>query len=147
MAKKRKKRNNSVSPSTPGNAVVRSIKEVNWKIVGKLALYFVLFFGLYQLSIQLCEHNNYTWLYDVVIISYVIATSVLCVTFVILNKGISNDIPTKEQLRDDWDDAKKEKYITDLIAGKKKAKKLLFILIPLIFTLLYEVMYLTFFVK
>ena len=147
MSKKKKKRRSFVPESEAKNAVKKSFAEFNWKLAGKLFLYFVVIFGIYQFCLKLAEIYANRVICDVVVIVYVIATTVLAAVFIIMNRGVSNDIPTKEQLRDTMSDDEKEKFINDLIESRKKAKKLLLILIPLIFTLLFDMLYLLFFIK
>lgn len=147
MAKKKNRKKRSFIPESEAkNAVKKSFAEFNWRLFGKLILSFVIIFSLYQLGLKLGELYNPT-IITVVVVTYVIATTILAVAFIIMNKGVSNDIPTKEQLRDDMSDEEKEKFIADLTESRKKAKKLLLVLIPLIFTLLFDMLYLFFLVK
>ncbi|MBQ4117117.1 MAG: hypothetical protein IJD37_07050 [Clostridia bacterium] len=147
MAKKKhRKRRSFVPESEAKNAVKKSFAEFNWKLFGKLILSFIIIFSLYQLGLKLGELYNPV-IITVVVVTYVIATTVLAAAFIIMNRGISNDIPTKEQLNDNMSDEEKEKFIADLIESRKKAKKILLVLIPLIFTLLFDMLYLFFLVK
>lgn len=147
MAKKKhRKRRSFIPESEAKNAVKKSFAEFNWKLFGKLILSFVIIFGLYQLGLKFGEIYNPV-IITVVVVTYVIATTVLASAFIIMNRGVSNDIPTKEQLNDDMSDEEKEKFIADLIESRKKAKKILLVLIPLIFTLLFDMLYLFFLVK
>ena len=147
MAKKKNRKKRSFIPESEAkNAVKKSFAEFNWRLFGKLILSFVIIFSLYQLGLKLGELYNPT-IITVVVVTYVIATTILAVAFIIMNKGVSNGIPTKEQLRDDMSDEEKEKFIADLTESRKKAKKLLLVLIPLIFTLLFDMLYLFFLVK
>ena len=146
MAKKKhRKRRSFVPESEAKNAVKKSFSEFNWKLFGKLVLSFVIIFSLYQLGLKLGEIYNPT-IITVVVVTYVIATTILAAVFIIMNRGVSNDIPTKEQLNDNMSDEEKEKFIADLTESKRKAKKILLILIPLIFTLLFDMVYLFFLV-
>ncbi len=147
MSKKKKKRRSFIPESEAKNAVKKSFAEFNWRLLGKLLLYFVVIFGLYQLGLKLAEIYNIRLILDIVVTVYIIATAVLAAIFIIMNRGMSNDIPTKEQLRDDMTDKQKEEFIENLLKSRKKAKKLLFVLIPLIFTLLFDMLYLLFLVK
>ena len=145
MAKKKhKKRRSFVPESEAKTALKKSFSEFNWNLFGKLALSFVIIFGLYQLGLKLGELYNQV-IITAVVLTYVIATTILAAAFIIINRGISNDIPTKEQLRDDMSNEEKEKFITDLIESRKKAKKVLLWLIPFLFTLLIDAIVLIFF--
>ena len=144
MAKKKhRKRKSFIPESEAKDALKKSFSEFNWNLLGRLAFYFIIIFGLYQLGLKLGELYN-PIIITAVVVTYVIATTILAAVFIIMNRGVSNDIPTKEQLRDDMSDEEKEKFITDLIESKRKAKKSLLVLIPLIFTLLFDMVYLFF---
>lgn len=147
MAKKRKKRKSFVPESEAKDALKKSFSEFNWKLLGKLGINFVIIYGLFLFGLKMAEIYRLEFLVKVIYIVYISATTVLASVFIFMNRGISNDVPTKEQLRDDWSDEKKEEFIKDLIQSRKKAKKLLLILIPLIFTLLFDTVYLFFLVK
>lgn len=144
--KKHRKRRSFIPESEAKNELKKSFSEFNWKLLGKLILSFVIIFSLYQLGLKLGEIYN-PIIITVVVVSYVIATTILAAAFIIMNKGISNDIPTKEQLSDNMSNEEKEMFISDLIESKRKAKKILLVLIPLIFTLLFDMIYLFFLVK
>lgn len=120
-------------------------KKINKALALKLLLYFVIVFGIYQLLLHLAVWLNEPVIQEITLIVYSSALTVLLVVFVILNKGISNDLPTKEVLPSDWDEEKKESFIESYVKGKQKAKKLLLIIIPLIATLLIDMIYLFYF--
>ncbi len=144
MAKKKNKKKRSFVPESEAkSALKKTFSDFNWKLFGKLVLSFVIIFSLYHFGLKLGEIYTPV-IITVVVVTYVIATSVLAAAFIIMNRGVSNDIPTKEQLRDDMTDEEKEKFIESLIASRKRAKKLLLVLIPLIFTLLFDMLYLLF---
>ena len=150
MAKKKRKKITIVPDSEAKEAVKKSFREMNWKTIIKLVLLFAVSYGFYQFVLQMAEPYGlpiYNKVCAAVVTVYVLAVTVLGVIYIILNKGISNDIPTKDQLRDDWDNKTKEKYIEDLIKSKKKARKLLYFIAPLVFTLLLDMLYLMFFAK
>ena len=121
--------------------------QFNWRLAGKLLLSFAVIFGLYQVLLNIAETNKNPAMQEMVMIIYSVATTVVACIFIVLNRGISNDIPTKEQLRDDWSDEKKLQFIEKYTESKKKAKKWLIVLIPLLFTLLFDTLYLLFMVK
>lgn len=147
MSKKRKKRRSFVPESEAKNAIKKSFREFNWKLAGKLFLSFAVIFSLYHILLKAAVVINNKFLYDFTVIFYIVATCILFAVFVFMNKGLSNDIPTKEQLTDEWTDEQKTKFIEDLKVSRKKAKKVLIILIPFIMTLLFDIVYLLFLVK
>lgn len=110
-----------------------------------LLVCFAVIFGLYQLLLHLAVWLNEPMIQGATLIIYSGALTVLFVIFVILNKGISKDIPTKEVLPDTWEDEKKEKFIESYVIGKQKARKLLLFIIPLVLTLLIDMIYLFYF--
>ena len=144
MSKKKKKRRSFIPESETKSAVKKSLAELNWKLLGKVALYFVIVFAVYKLGLKIADIYNSQGIMTAVVVVYVAVTTVLCGVFIIMNRGMSNDIPTKSQLRDDMSDAEKEKFISDLIESKRKAKKILPILIAFVFTLLIDMLYLLF---
>lgn len=144
MAKKKRKKRSFVPESEAKEAVKKSFREFNWKLLGKLVLIFAAVFGIYQLFLKLAEIYGNRLLADVTVVVYIALTTILLVVFIIINKGVSNDIPTKEQLRDDWTDKQKQEYIDSLIESKKKARPLMLLIIPLVFTLLIDMIYLLF---
>lgn len=62
---------------------------------------------------------------------YYLALPLLIVVFVLLNKGISNDIPTREQLSDSMTDEEKDAFIADVKACRRRSRPLLIPIIPL----------------
>ena len=120
-------------------------KKFNTKLALMLVLCFAVIFGIYQLMINLAVWLNEPMIQEMTLTVYSVALTVLFVIFVILNKGISKDIPTKEVLPDEWSDEKKEKFIEGYVTGKQKARKLLLFIIPLILTLLIDMAYLFYF--
>ncbi len=120
-------------------------KKFNWKLALKLSVYFVIIFSVYQLALKAAVWLNEPIIQEITMIVYSSALTVVAVIFIILNKGVSRDIPTKEVLPQDWDDEKKEIFIDKYIRSKEKAKKLLLVLIPLILTLMIDMVYLFYF--
>ncbi len=110
-----------------------------------LLVSFLVIFGIYQLLLHLAVRLNNPAIQEATLVIYSGALTVLFVIFVILNKGISKDIPTKEVLPDEWDDGKKERFIESYVVGKQKARKLLYIIIPLALTLMIDIAYLFYF--
>lgn len=110
-----------------------------------LVLCFAVVFGIYQLMLKLAVWLNEPVIQEITLSVYSGALTVLLVIFIIMNKGISKDIPTKEVLPDEWDDEKKESFIESYVTGKQKARKLLLIIIPLIVTILIDMIYLFYF--
>ena len=143
--KKRRKRNHSEEKADYG--LKKATKQFNWRLAGRLLLNFTIVFCVYLLALNYAERQRSPMLQEIILAVFYGVTTILACVFVILNRGVSNDIPTKEQLRDDWDDAKKEAFIKKYTESKAKAKKILPWLIPMIFTILFDTIYLLYFVK
>lgn len=76
-----------------------------------------------------------------VIMIYYLALPLLIVAFVLLNKGISNDVPTREQLSDDMSDAEKDAFIEDVKACRRRSRPLLIPIIPLAFIVGFDIIF------
>ena len=61
-----------------------------------------------------------------------IGAAVLFLVFFFVNRGLSNTVPTAAQLPDTWSEDKKADYIEEDIARKAVAKKIMFILAPVL---------------
>ena len=144
---RRAKRKNVTLENDSRNNLKKSFGELNWRLVGKLLLSFTIIFGLYVTLLKVAEINRSFLMQDIVMIVYSSVTTVVFCIFIVLNRGISRDIPTKEQLNQSWSDSQKTEFIEKYVKSKEKAKKWLIILIPLLFTLLFDMMYLVLFVK
>lgn len=143
MAKKQKR--SFIPESEAKTQLKKSLKAFNYKLALKLLISFVIVFSVYQLCIQIAAKTGILLIQDITLALYTGATTVLAAAFIIMNRGVSNDIPTPEQLPRDWTDRRKKEFIENYAASKKKAKKLLIVLIPLLFTLLIDVVYLFYF--
>ena len=141
--KKRKKSDNTKTVS----ALQKSLNTLNWSLIRKLAIRFALVFSVYQLCLKLAVYFETRLIQDITLIVYTSAATVLAVVFIFVNGGLSRDIPTKEQLKDSLTDREKEDIIELVKVRRKKAKKILIYLIPFIFTLLFDMLYLIFFTK
>ncbi len=119
--------------------------KVKWQRFWMLLVSFLVIFGIYQLLLHIAVRLNNPAIQEATLVIYSGALTVLFVIFVILNKGISKDIPTKEVLPDEWDEDKKEKFIESYVVGKQKARKLLYLIVPLALTLMIDIAYLFYF--
>ena len=79
-------------------------------------------------------------------IFYIVTAGLMIVT-VILNGGFNKDIPKPEQLRDSWSDETKQKFINTLVFGKKWAKRLMYLLLPMLIAVMIDIVYLFWFKK
>lgn len=147
MSKKRKKRRSFIPESEAKTALKKSFKEFNWRLAGKIFLLFVIVFSIFQLCMKLAEIYEIFVLQQITVFVYTAVATALGASFIIINGGVSSDIPRKDQLRDDLSDEEKEKIIELVKHRREKAKKLLVYLAPFVFTLLLDTLYLLLFVK
>lgn len=76
-----------------------------------------------------------------VIMIYYLALPLLIVVFVLLNKGISNDIPTREQLSDSMTNEEKDAFIEDVKSCRRRARPLLIPIIPLALIVGFDILF------
>jgi hypothetical protein len=98
-----------------------------------LLLSFLGFFTFYQVGVY-CE-----WLW--VLHAYAISAGVLALVYGFWNRGVFR-IPTPEQLPDTWSKAEKEAFIEGIVSRRKRSSILLYFLIPLILSLVFDMFYL-----
>ena len=142
MAKKKRKRRSIVPESEAKNAVKKSFREFNWKLAGKVFALFVVVFSVYQALLKIGENTGNLAICYWTVIAYVGITTILLGLFIILNRGISNDVPTRDQLKNTMSDEEKDAFIEEIKAVRKRAKKVLVFVIPFILTLLIDAVYL-----
>jgi hypothetical protein len=75
---------------------------------------------------------------DFVFWVYVVITTVLALTYIIYNRGLSRRGVTVEMLPDTMSAAEKEEFIADAERRMKNSKWILALLIPFIFTFLFD---------
>lgn len=73
--------------------------------------------------------------------AYYVFFTVLLAAVILLNGGFTKDIPEPSQLRDSWSDEQKEKFIRRLTAGKKWARRLMYLLVPMMATVMFDLIY------
>jgi len=101
---------------------------------------FILIFALYVFIIR-SQSELALVLYKAFYIVFVI----LLVATIVLNGGFSKDIPEPSQLRDSWTDEQKSKFIRLLTVGKKWAKRLMVVLLPMMAVIIFDIAYLFWF--
>ena len=113
------------------------------KKIGILFLNFVLFYALLRGVIAVGERTGAVWVYYVGTALYGLLAAGLFVAFFVLNGFTFNYIA--EDLPERWSEEKKRDFLEKLPANREKAKKLLFVLLPLIVSLSVSYIELTFF--
>jgi len=104
-----------------------------WKRFAFLCILLVVLMAVYIIGIKFES--------KVMVYIYYASLLVLLVAFVILNRGFDRNSPEMDMLPDSWDDEKKKKYIADDIRRKGIARKLLYLIIPLLFIFAFDILY------
>ena len=104
-----------------------------WKKVGYLFLNFILLFGLLRLIIKFAEVQNSPVLYYVGVSVYFTAAAALAVLYYVWNGfTLQKELPTPDDLPQSWDPARRQAYLVRLANTMEKARRLLYVLFPLI---------------
>lgn len=140
--KKKKRKATASAGLTPGGAVKAQLKAFNWKRALLIAGATVLAFAVYEALIA----SNFLPVGGIPIIMpiYFITVTALITAIVILNSGFSVKPVTPEMLREsDDDDMEELKRICDVLNRRKlKAKKLMLVLLPFLFSIFFDMIYL-----
>lgn len=116
------------------------------KKLGILILNFVLLYGLLRLIIALAERTGMLWIYYAGTILYGSAVVGLFIAFFVLNGFTLNRVEfLPEDLPDRWSEERKTEYLARLPGNRAKAKRLLYVLLPLVITMLISYIELSFF--
>ena len=108
-------------------------KSFPWKKALLLLGLTAVFFTCYQVAI------SFYWGW--VLHAYCIASGLLALAYVLWNRGLFT-IPSPDVLPNDWSEIKKETFIKEQERRKKQSSLLLYILTPLIVSVLFDMIYL-----
>ena len=98
-----------------------------------LFLNFIILYGLLHVIITLGERLQMPIIYYVGSSAYMIGLAVLVILFFWWNGGtFDTKLPTPEELPEEWSHAEKRDYLEKRRTGMEKAKKLLYVLLPLL---------------
>lgn len=122
------------------NRLKKSLKAFNWKRAAYLFLATIAAFAILETAISL-EASAKLEFSVVTIVYYIIVTALACAV-VILNQGFSKKPFTRDMLREDLSDDEAERLLTKLNRRKETAKKIMLALIPFMFAILLDFMYL-----
>ena len=101
-----------------------------------LFLNFVILYGLLRVIITLGERLQMPVIYYIGSSVYMIGLAVLVILFFFWNGGtFDTKLPLPEDLPEEWSLTEKRDYLEKRKAGIAKARKLLYILLPLLVTL------------
>ena len=108
---------------------------------------FVLTYALLRFIIHLADSFGKPWIYYTGTAVYGIAVVVLFAVFFVLNGfTLGRTEYTEDDLPAAWSDERKAEFLKKLPANRAKARSLLYILMPIIVTLLLSYIELSFFV-
>jgi len=93
----------------------------------------VLFYAILRLIVALGEQTRNVMIYYIGSSAYMLAAGALIIAYFILNGCTFNKYePTWDDLPEKWTNEQKSKHLRELPGRQEKAKKLLFVLLPLI---------------
>ncbi len=140
--KKKKKKSESLSVSSGGSGNQQSVV---WRKAGILFINFVLLYVLLRLIITLAERTGMVWIYYAGTLLYMLFGAGCFVAFFILN-GFTFDRAEKvlDELPEKWSDAKKMEFLAVQHENKEKARRLIYVILPMVVTLIISYIELTF---
>lgn len=101
-----------------------------------LFLNFIILYGLLRVIITLGERLQNPVIYYIGSSAYMIGLAVLVILFFYWNGGtFDTKLPLPEDLPEEWSLTEKREYLEKRKTGMEKAKKLLYVLLPLLVTL------------
>ena len=101
-----------------------------------LLLNFIILYGLLRVIITLGERLQMPVIYYIGSSAYMIGLAVLVILFFWWNGGtFDTKLPLPEDLPEEWSLTEKRTYLDKRRAGMEKAKKLLYVLLPLLLTI------------
>ena len=110
-----------------------------WKKVGYLFLNFVLLFGLLRLIIKLAEVLLIPTIYYVGVSLYFTAAAALAILYYVWNGfTLQKELPPPDALPESWDPDRRQAYLVRLAKTKERAKKLLYVLFPLVLVIAFS---------
>ncbi len=113
--------------------------------LGVLFLNFVLFYALLRLIILLAGRTGLMTIYYIGSTAYMLGAAAVFVAFYCLNGFTVNNIDrTWDDLPDKWTDEQKRDFLRKQPERRKKAKNLMYILLPMVVTIAINYIELTF---
>lgn len=106
------------------------------KKLGILFINFVLFYALLRIIIALSESTGQLWIYYAGTLLYGIGGGAAFVAFFVLNGfSLENKPRTVDELPEDWSYEKKSEFLAKQPENRKKARTLIYILMPIVVSL------------
>ena len=136
---KRNRRHRQKTTALP-DAQIKSAARRNRNTLLYLAGSCVMFVGLYFTAFALRD-TQYAVFSMVVEVGLYLLLPGLFLAYIIINRGVSNDVPEKEQLSDTLNEKEKEALIEEIKRRQAKARPLLYFLFPLVFIVGFDIVY------
>ncbi len=111
-------------------AAAEPAKRPKWQILLLLVVNFVIAFAIYQLFLR-AESMIGT-------ILYLAAAFGLTIAYFLINRGFGQPITDASLLPDEWSAQEKSDYIADVTARHARARKLLYVLFPVVVVLMID---------
>ena len=136
------KKNHSPAPQNNSNAkAMRNLKKL-----GVLFLNFTLFYALFRLLIELSERTRIMGIYYATTIVYALGAAGLFIAYFVLNSFSFDKNPrTWDELPQSWSDEQKKDFLDKQPERQKKARTLLYVLMPVVVTIFISYIELNFF--
>jgi hypothetical protein len=110
-----------------------TLSRFNFKLVISLSVSIIFFLGIFLVVWELGYPLIISLIYGVI-------TLAAALWYIICNKGMIGALPTVEQLPTTWDKQTREDFIEDLRQRRQKSKRVMLILVPMIFTFCYKIL-------
>ena len=131
--KNRNHHNRNRDDQTPGS--IEKGREALKKL-GILLLNFVLFYALLRIIIALSESTGQLWIYYAGTTLYALAGGAAFIGFYVLNGfTVDNKPRTLDELPEAWTDEKKAEFMAKQPENRKKARTLIYIIMPIVVSL------------
>lgn len=140
MPKKKKKLSALTYSPESVSAVKKQLRAFNWKRLLILVLSTLAAFALLEAVVSIEVQNRLE--FSIITLVYYIIVTVLAASVILLNHGFSKKPFTRDMLREDVDDAEAERILSRLNRQKLWAKRLMLVLVPFMFALLLDIIYL-----
>ncbi len=105
----------------------------NFKLVIALSVSIIFFLGIFLVVWEMGHEIVISILYGVI-------TLAATMWYIYMNKGFIGKIPSIEELPMTWDKKKREDFVADLKMRRRKSKKAMLILVPMLFSFCYKLL-------
>lgn len=140
--KKHKKNSTSSVSTTPAGEVKAQLKRFNWKRLLIIVVSTIAAFALYRIFIDIPALRIGG--IPIIMPIYIGIVTLLASAIIILNSGLSTKPITADMLKaDEFDDREElEAVVAKLNERKKTAKKLMMVLLPFLFSIFFDMIFL-----